>query len=309
MLLDLVLLAAGVVAAAIGGEFFVRGAVGLAAWAKVPAALIGATIAAFATSAPELSVGLQAASSDQPELALGDALGSNVANVAIVLGLVLVFGPLASTRRSLRRDLGVAAAAPVLTLFTLIDGRLVRSEALLLLAVFTGWLLAVGRHARRERSAAADLSDIRPGWPAIAGLVSGLVALVVAGRFIVLAAKGIGEAAGLDSFVVGATLVALGTSTPEIATAVISRRRGHADVGVGTVLGSNVFNNLWIVGVVASLRPIEVAASEVMVAIGACLLALALVVPNRLDVVPRWRGGALLTLAVLYTVVVVALGP
>jgi cation:H+ antiporter len=125
---------------------------------------------------------------------------------------------------------------------------------------------------------------------------------------IVTAAKGLGTDLGLDPFVVGATLVALGTSAPELATALVARRRGHSEVGVGTVLGSNVFNNLWIVGVVALIRPVQTSVSEVLLAVGACLVALLLVVPLRNGVVPQWRGVALLTIAVAYATGTIALG-
>ncbi len=320
MVIDLVTLGFGVAAAAVGGELFVRGVVGLSSILRVPAALVAATMAAFATSTPELSVGLHAASSGDPALALGDALGSNVANVALVLGVVLLMGPLDAKRRELRRDLSMAAIAPLLTLVALIDGRIVRAEALVLLAVFFAWIVAVGRVAIGERGPAAveseDVVDELAGGDqtelgvrrVVVVAVLGLGFLVLAGRLIVTAAEGIGHGLGLDAFVVGATMVALGTSTPELATAVIARWRGHGEVGVGTVLGSNVFNNLWIVGVVAMVEPIETAASDVLLAVVACLLALALVVPRSDDVVPRQRGALLLLLGTAYVVATVYIG-
>jgi cation:H+ antiporter len=316
---NLLVLVLGVATAALGGEFFVRGAVGIASWARVPARLVGTSVAAFATSTPELSVGIQSAAVGRPELALGDALGSNVVNVALVLGAVLLLGPMKASRRELRRELAFASAAPILTLLALADGHLVRAEAAVLLLVFAVWLLAVGREATQQRTAADAAADAAvddvvgdvggdSGWRAMSFAVFGLFALIVAGRLIVIAAKGIGEDLGLNPFVVGATLVALGTSSPELATAVISRRRGHADVGVGTVLGSNVFNNLWIVGIVALLHPVRTDASEVVLAVGACLVGLLLVFPNATGVIPRWRGGVLVALAATYTAATVVLG-
>jgi cation:H+ antiporter len=144
---------------------------------------------------------------------------------------------------------------------------------------------------------------------AVAVGIIGLAFLVLAGRLIVLAAKGIGDTLELDPFVVGATLVALGTSAPELATTIISRARGHAEVGVGTVLGSNVFNNLWIVGVAGMLHPIRTDASEVLLAVGVCLAALALLVPRKhARAIGRGRGVVLLLLAVAYAVATIALG-
>ncbi len=309
MAADLGMLLVGVVLAALGGELFVRGAVGAAAWARIPAGLVAVTIAAFATSTPELSVGIQAALAGKPELAVGDALGSNVMNVGLVLGAALLFGAVAESRARIRRELSVALVAPVLTLLALVDGRLARAEAVVLLVLFLVWLVLVGREALRERSAAEEVLGARAGWRVPALFVAGLVALVLAGRFIVEAAKGIGAELGLDPFVVGATLVAIGTSTPELATTLISRWRGHTEVGIGTVLGSNVFNNLWIVGVVALIEPARTSASEVMVAVVAGVLCLLVLIPTRGGWIPRWRGPVLLGLAGAYMAVTIALGP
>jgi cation:H+ antiporter len=308
MVIDLLVLATGVIAAAVGGELFVRGSVGLAAWARVPAGLIGATVAAFATSTPELSVSLQAAASGRPELALGDALGSNVLNVTVVLGIALVVGGACMSRRAIRRDLTTAAIAPLITLLALVDGRLVRAEAVVLLVIFAGWLVAVARHAQRERSSAGDVLGEPAGWPVLATTAGGLAALIVAGRLIVVAAKGIGAELGLDPFVIGATVVAVATSTPEIATAIISQRKGHSEVGVGTVLGSNVFNNLWIVGIAALVDPIESSVDETILAVGMSLIGLALIFPNRAAVIPRSRVPALLTLAAAYIAATIVAG-
>lgn len=302
------LLVLGIACAAVGGNLFVRGAVGLASWLRVPAGLIGATVAAFATSTPELSVGIQAATSGRPELALGDALGSNVVNITLVLGAVLLLGPVSATRRELRREITVAAVAPMMTLVALADGELGRGEAWVLLAVFGGWLFVLGREALHERSIAPQVIGERAGTRTVIELGLGLVMLVVAGRLIVVAAKGIGTELGLDPFVVGATFVAVGTSSPELATAIIARRRGHSEIGVGTVLGSNVFNTLWIVGVVALIRPVQTSASEVVLAVTATIGALALVVPARSGQVPRWRGAALMGVAVVYTAATIAIG-
>ncbi|WP_231251609.1 sodium:calcium antiporter [Nocardioides furvisabuli] len=306
--MNLLALAAGVVAAAAGGELFVRGAVGLAAWARVPAGIIGATVAAFATSSPELSVGVQSAMSGTPAIALGDALGSNVINIACVLGIVLVTGPLVVARRDLRRELGFAVAAPLLTLVTLVDGVLASVEAATLLGVFAGWLALVVNAARKARQSSVDELGTRTRWAALVSAVAGLALLVLAGRLIVVAAKGIGADLGLDPFIVGATFVALGTSTPELATVIISRRRGHVEVGVGTLLGSNVFNNLWIVGVAALIHPIRADVSEVLLAVVACLLALALVTPARTAPMGKVRGVLLLLVAAAYLLGTVLIG-
>ncbi len=307
-MLDVFVLLVGVACAGAGGELFVRGVVNVASWARVPARVVGTTVAAFATSSPEMSVALQASRSGEPAVALGDALGSNVINLGLVLGITLVAGAQQVKRVEVRRELSVAALAPLLTIAVLVDGRMVRSEATLLLLVFLAWLALVTRSALRSRGASGPAELSTTPLRTVLAITGGLVLLVVAGGLIVVSTKDIGAALGLDPFVVGATLVALGTSAPELATTVIARARGHADVGLGTVLGSNVFNNLWIVGLASLVEPIEVGTPDVSVAIAAGLIGLIFVIPNRDGVLGRGRGIALLVVFVAYTAVTIAVG-
>jgi cation:H+ antiporter len=305
---DVLILLAGVAVAALGGEFFVRGAVGLAVGLRVPAGIIGVTVAAFATSSPELSVGVNAARDGRPELALGDALGSNVVNLGIVLGVALLVRPLRAETSGLRRDLPVALAAPVLTAVLLADGLLNRADGVALLVVFAAWLGVVVSQARTAR-ADAIVEDAPARRRALLEVGAGLAMLVVAGRLIVVAAKGIGASLGIDEFLVGATLVAVATSAPELATALLARRKGHDDIGLGTILGSNVFNNLWIVGIAALIRPIEVAGREVAVAVAVGVVLVLLAIPLRSSLLGRQRGAALVTLYAGYVVVLLVTAP
>lgn len=304
---DPLVLLVGIGLAMVGGELFVRGAVGLAGWLRVPAGIIGATVAAFATSSPELSVAVNAALSDRSAIALGDALGSNVVNVALVLAVAIVLAPLAVERSEVRRNLPFAIAAPALTGLLVLDGTLGRVDAAVLLVVFLTWLTFTVVEAARARSAAeAVLGEHRVGRAAWSALL-GLVLLVAAGRFIVVAAKGIGSSLGLDEFVVGATLVALGTSTPELATTIVSRLRGHDEIGLGTIIGSNIFNSFWIVGVAGLISPITVQGLELTIGIVAGLVVTLLVVPGPANRLGRQRGLVLLAsygayLAALLTV-------
>jgi cation:H+ antiporter len=299
-------LVVGVACAAGGGQLFVRGAVGVAAWARVPAGIIGATVAAFATSSPELAVALTAASEGQSEIVLGNALGGNLMNVGLVLGLAILIAAMPARRADLRRDLPVALAAPLVTGLLVLDGRLGRLDAVVLLGLFVAWFVNTVVHAARARSSTEEvLGEHRHGRAVLEG-AAGLVLLVLAGRFIVVAAEGIGAALGLDAFVVGATLVAFGTATPELATTIISRLRGHAEIGLGTVIGSNIFNNLWIVGVAAFVSPVEVVGREVAIGITSSLIALSLVVPPRAELLRRPRGVLMLGLYVANVVALLA---
>jgi cation:H+ antiporter len=302
---DYAFLALGVVCAAAGGELFVRGAVGLASAARVSGAIIGATVAAFATSSPELSVAITSAIEQRPQIALGDALGSNVVNVALILGLALLISPIQCPRDSVKRDFPVALAVPLLTALLCLDGSLSRIEGAFLLALFVGWLAAVIVEARRQRRVPGPPGSASGLRAATLGLI-GLVLLIVAGRLIVSGARGIAETLGITEFVIGATVVAVGTSVPELATAVIAKLRGHDEVGLGTLLGSNIFNGLWIVPVAAILYPIGFDRGEVAVALAAGLLAMLAVSPPAHGLIGRGRGAALIAIyagylaAVLY---------
>lgn len=304
---DFAYLALGVVLAAMGGELFVRGAVGLARATRVSGAIIGATVAAFATSSPELSVAINASLEQRPQIALGDALGSNVVNVALILGLALLISPIHSPPGSVRRDFPVALAVPVVIAVLCFDGMLSRAEGVLLLGLFIAWLAAALIEARRQRG--EDPGTAAPGGLVAAALgAAGLVLLFASGRLIVIGARGIAESFGISEFTIGATLVAIGTSVPELATAVIAKLRGHDEIGLGTVLGSNIFNCLWIVPVAALIHPIALDWREVAVALAAGLLAMAVVFPPRHGHIGKIRGGLLLAIYAGYTLAILARG-
>jgi cation:H+ antiporter len=290
--------------AGIGGELFVRGLVGLASWARVSAGIIGTTVAAFATSSPELSVAVGSALSGRPEISLGDALGSNVVNVALILALALCIAPIASPRASLRRDFPVAFLVPVAVGALGSDGLLSRADGVALLAFFFAWMAMVIHAARKERSAAAAVLGEKRHTRAIFQSAGGLVFLVGSGHFIVDGARGIALAFGIPEFVIGATVVAVGTSMPELATTLISKFRGHEEIGLGNILGSNVFNGLFIIGMAAVICPIHVAIHEVGWVIGFGVVSMLLAFPRRDGLIPRWRGLALLLLYAAFVGVV-----
>jgi cation:H+ antiporter len=302
---DYAALVSGLVCAGIGGELFVRGAVGLAHWARVSPGIIGATVAAFATSSPELSVSISSAIAGKPQIALGDALGSNVVNVALILALALLVSGLRSPRDTVKRDFPVALIAPVITGVLFLDGALSRIDGLLLLGIFLSWLVAAVIEARKQRSATEALIGERRGWLALILSVLGLAFLVGAGRLIVIGARGIAISFGVDDFVIGATIVAVGTSVPELATTVIATLRGHHEVGLGTILGSNIFNGLLIVAVAAIIFPISVDWRELAVALVFGLLAVVLTFPTRGGLIERRRGVFLLVLYGVYLFAVI----
>jgi cation:H+ antiporter len=192
--------------------------------------------------------------------------------------------------------------APLITLGLAYDGTIGRADGLILLGCFAAWLAVTVRQAARERDATAGILGETDRRRITRDTVAGLVLLILAGRLIVLAAQDIGQALGWDTFTVGAVMVAVGTSTPELATTITARLRGHDEVSVGTVLGSNIFNGLLIVGVAAAIAPIHVAGPELQLAIGTGVLSLLLVLPGRSDRLGRGRGVALLLLYAVYLI-------
>lgn len=306
---DALLIIPGVLAAAFGGELFVRAAVGAAVRARIAPGIIGATVAAFATSSPELSVSVNAARAGQPGIALGDALGSNIVNIGVVLAVGALLGGVRGRREDLRRDVPAALLAPLLLLVLAIDGTLSRLDAVILLAAFVGWLMLAVGQAARERSSAPEVLADRSAWSTVRDGVLGLALLVLAGRLIVLSAKDFGALLGWDVFIVGAVLVAVATSVPELATVVIARLRGHDEISVGAVLGSNIFNGLLIIGVAAAITPISISMSEFGIAIAAGLLTMLLAVPGRSNRLGPQRGVLLLAVYAGYVAVLLVGGP
>lgn len=300
--MDIFFLVVGIVLAAFGGDRFVRGAVGISTAMRIPPGIVGATVAAFATSSPELSVAVLAALDGDPELALGDAAGSNMVNLGVVLGLTVVLVAVTARWADIRRELPAALGSLALVAVLIADGSLGRWDAVAMVVFFVAWLAWVVADARRERNATGEVvGDLGTGR-SLVDLAVGLTLLVIAGRLIVLGAKEVGDLLGWDEFVVGAVLVAIGTSTPELVTALVAARRGHAEVGVGTVLGSNIFNTLLIVGVAGLIEPIDATSSLVTLALGAAVAATLLATPNRRGRLVRARGFMLLSVYAAYLV-------
>jgi cation:H+ antiporter len=299
----------GVGLAAAGGELFVRGAVGISHALRVPPGITGATVVAFATSSPELAVSAGAALAGTPQIGLGDALGSNVVNIALIVGITLAISGAGDARGSLRRDFPVALLVPVITALLLLDGVISRLDGLLMLGAFAAWLASTVAEARRARSSAERVLGLPRAWMAAAHAALGLALLIAASQLIVHGASELALALGVDPFIIGATLVAVGTSAPELATALVARLRGHDELSLGTLLGSNIFNGLFIVAVAALIQPIELRWTEVAATLGFGVAALAFAFPWRGWPGDRRRGVVLLVLYAAYVGVLFQMRP
>lgn len=302
--MDILYLLAGVACAALGGELFVRGTLGVSSVLRLPPGVIAATLAAFATSAPELSVSTIAALDGHTTLGVGDSLGSNVANIALVGGLALLLGASIDRTSASKRYITTALYAPLITAGVLYDGSLSRLEASLLLGIFLVWLLLTIRDARRDRSSIGMEGHGAPLWRSIFNLTSGAMLLASAGILVAASAPGIAAAVGVSDFVIGATIVAVGTSVPEIAVVIIARFKQMDDVGLGTLIGSNLFNGLFIVPVASLISPPVLPFSSVAIALSFGFLSIMIISLPEGALTTRSRGGILLGLYVLHLIVV-----
>jgi len=305
---EYVALALGIVCAGIGGELFVRGTVGLASLARISPGIVGVTFAALATSSPELSVSISSALAEKPQIALGDALGSNIVNVALVLGLALVLSGIQTPRDSVKRDLPVALLIPVVTGVLILDGVLSRIDGALMLCMFIAWLVAAVFEVRKQRSATDKVLGEHSKRLIFVFCMVGLALLVAAGNLIVLGAREIAVSFGVSEFIIGATIVAIGTSVPELATTIIAKLRGHDEVGLGTILGSNIYNGIFVVAIAALIHPIVVPFRDVVATLVFGIMAVLFVFPPRNGFIERRRGVLLISLYIGYLVTVLQSG-
>lgn len=267
-----VLLIAGITLLAWGADVLVRGAVTLAKAARVSTAVIGLTIVAMGTSLPELTVSVAAALRGTPDIALGNVIGSNIFNIGIVLGVTALVQPIRVHGGAVRLEWPFMFVASFQLLLLARDGHIDRLEGeffLVALALFTAYAVHVGRQAVNLEEASNLADEVRRKTPpaplgslgGAAVLVTvGIVLLIVGGEIMLRGAVALAHAAGMTDRVIGLTVVAMGTSAPELATSVMAARRGQSELALANVIGSNIFNVLGILGVTAVLTPMAVAA-------------------------------------------------
>jgi cation:H+ antiporter len=302
MLIDLLLVAGGLVLLLFAGDFLVRGAVNLSLRLGIPAFLVGMTVVAFGTSAPELLVSVQAVLAGAGGLALGNVVGSNIANILLVMGAPALLAPVLLGRESLR-DFSIMIGATLLFIALAFTGVIGLWQALVLLAVFG---LFMADSIIRGRKARIELDDLEGADPNLHGpkialfLALGLIGLPIGAQLLVTGAVDIAEALGVSDVVIGLTIVAIGTSLPELATTLMAALRREGGVALGNILGSNLFNLLLILGVAGVIGPMTVPAEmlrlDLWVMLGAALVLAPFIWGGR----PIGRAfGAILLLAYL----------
>lgn len=309
----------GLIALVLGAELLVRGASKLAMAFGISPLVVGLTVVAFGTSAPEMAVSVQSAWSGQVDIALGNVVGSNIFNVLFILGLSALIVPLVVHQQVIRQEIPIMISASLLLWLLAADGGISRWEGLLLFVLVVGYTFMLIRQSRRETAAvqaevdaeyAEAFAGAGPGWSSHWGvqillILSGLVLLVLGANWLVEAAVGFARDLGVSEMVIGLTIVAAGTSLPEVATSIMAALRGERDIAVGNVVGSNIFNILAVLGLSASLAPVDLAVPPAMLAFDLpIMVAVALAclpiffTGNRID---RWEGALFLGLYVAYT--------
>ncbi len=284
MLVDVLLLVAGIALLYFGGEALVDGAAGLARRLGMSTLVIGLTVVAFGTSAPELAATLTATFDGAPDLGLGNVVGSNIANIGLILGLSALFLPLHTTRRFILRELPFMVGCSALLVPLIANDFIGRPEGLALLGLLVAYLATMYLTGRVEPDESDDDDELPSTGRALGFVALGSVLLVAGAKLLVNGGVGIAVDLGVSERVIGLTMVAFGTSLPELASSIAAARRGESDLVLGNVVGSNVFNVLCILGVTATVIPMEVAGEDALYDVWA-MLALSILVPVLL-----WKG-------------------
>lgn len=314
MKLAIVALIAGLVLLVWSADRFVEGSASTARHFGMPPLLIGMVIVGFGTSAPEMVVSALAAFEGSPGIALGNAYGSNIANIALILGVTALISPIMVHSTVLRKELPILTLLTILSVALIADLDLSRLDALVLLLVFgclMAWTIYQGLK-RKDDSLANEIETetaekAMPLNRAVFWLVAGLLLLIVSSRILVWGAVEIAQIFGISDMIIGLTIVAVGTSLPELASSVIAARKGEHDIALGNVLGSNLFNTLAVVGIAGSIHPFAVepeTLSRDMVVMGALTISLFLIgygFRGRQGRINRFEGAALLLVYVGYT--------
>ena len=292
---------------------FIEGAAVTAKYFGMSPLLIGMVIVGFGTSAPEMVVSALASMQGNPGIALGNAYGSNITNIALILGLTALISPIAVHSQVLRKELPILIAVTALAAFQLADGQLSRWDAIMLMVVFfvlMGWSIYQGMSGKSdtlgdEMQGEVDAYDM-PLKKAVFWLVIGLIILVLSSRLLVWGAVDIAVALGVSDLIIGLTIVAIGTSLPELASSLMAVKKGEHDMAIGNVIGSNLFNTLTVVGIAGLISPMvvdpEVLRRDVAVMAGLTIVLFIFAYgfrgPGRIN---RIEGALLLSAFIAYT--------
>ena len=294
IVLQLALLALGFVMLVKGSDWFVDGAAGIAAKFRIPQIIIGLTIVAMGTSAPEAAVSITAATAGSADITVGNIVGSNIMNILVILGLACAIVPIAVGKATLKIDIPFMIAISVIFLLLGWDGTITRVDGLVLIALFVtyiGYMIWEALHSNEE----GDEIKESPVWKMLLSTAIGLGLVVWGADVAVGAATKLAQIFGMSERFIGLTVVALGTSLPELFTSVTAARKGNADIAIGNIVGSNIFNILFVVGLSSMVINVPFAANfriDMLVAIAACVFIWLAALKNQK--LARWAGFTML---------------
>lgn len=324
MFLDILAIIAGLVVLILGAEGLVRGASSIATLMKISPLIIGLTVVSFGTSAPELTVNILSAARGSGEIALGNIIGSNIVNILLILGVSALIVPLTVKSSTVWKEIPLALLGVVLVFVmindSLFDGlhfnALTRTDGIALLALFIIFMYYIFGMVKTDKQAAKDVEDATQvrtysKWLSTVLIVAGIGGLVAGGSMLVSGAIGIAQAAGLSEALIGLTIVAVGTSLPELATSVVAAIKGHADIAIGNVVGSNIFNAFFILGTTSTILPLTSTGGmniDIAVAILATVLLFVFMFVGGKHRLSRWEGGVFVALYIAYIVYLVIRG-
>lgn len=259
-----VLLVAGFILLIKGADFFVEGSSSVAKRLKVPSLIIGMTIVAMGTSLPECSVSINASIAGNNGLAISNAIGSNIFNLMMVCGFCALFSPLAVDTGTLKKEFPFSVAVSVIMIVLGVIGMILgHMDGIILLIIFAAflyWMISSAKKARAsEKQQNEDEYEIIPIWKCIFYIVGGIIAIIIGGNTVVDSATEIAHMFKLSDNLIGLTIVAMGTSLPELVTSVVAAKKNEADLAFGNVIGSNIFNVLFVLGIASAISPIEFA--------------------------------------------------
>lgn len=311
--MDYLLILIGFGVLIIGANYLVDGASGLAKRFNVSDLVIGLTIVAFGTSTPELVVNLVAASNpNTTDIAITNIIGSNTINIFIILGIAAMVFPIGSHVSSRKFDIPFSLLAPLIVILmaVVIDKNITLSDGFILLLFFVWFMIVLVRRSKKQQKE-VSLTFVKPMkiWLAIIMVLGGLAALIGGGELIVPSSVRIAEAWGISQSVIGLTIVALGTSLPELATSVVAAFKKNSDIALGNVIGSNIFNVFFVLGLSAIVRPLPAYNGMIldicMAALGS-LLVLIFVFSNKHHIIKRWHGALLVSFYFFYLFIIIS---
>ncbi|WP_107851096.1 calcium/sodium antiporter [Oceanimonas marisflavi] len=314
MLMSVAAILLGLAVLVWSADRFVDGASATARHAGMPPLLIGMVIVGFGTSAPEIVVSIISALEGNPGLALGNAYGSNIANIGLILGITALISPIAVHSQVLRKELPILLLITLLSLSLLWNGWLARPDAIILLVVFVllmAWSIRQGLQGGNDSMATEQEKELDDNLmslkKALFWLLAGLVLLIISSRILVWGAVNVAQAFGVSDLIIGLTIVAIGTSLPELASSIAAIRKNEHDLALGNVIGSNLFNTLAVVGLAGVIHPLEVVPEVisrdfmVMIVLTLSLFVLGFGFRGRQGRINRFEGAFLLTVYVAYT--------